>query len=97
MEKWVDSIEKLSNAAYKYPQAVYSCFTKSLQCEWIYLQRVIIPKFDELYIGLKTAVHCFLVPEILGREVLQKEYALFELPVKYGGLALRDPKKKWQK
>ena len=41
-----------------------------------------IPKFDELCIGFKTAVHCISVPQILGREVLQKEYPLFELPIK---------------
>ena len=36
---WVDCVEKLSKAATK-PQAAYTALSKSLQCEWSYLQRV---------------------------------------------------------
>ena len=77
----------------KYPQAVYSCFTKSLlQCEWNYLQRV-VPGCDDLYEELKTTINQVLIPAIFGREVLQREYELLELPVRIGGMALKDPVK----
>ena len=49
---WVESVTNLTRATHKYPPAVYSCFTKSLQCEWIYLQRV-YPGCDEMYEDLK--------------------------------------------
>lgn len=90
--KWVDSINNLTKAAHKYPQAVYSCFTKSLQCEWNYLQRV-VPGCDDLYEELKTTINQVLIPAIFGREVLQREYELLELPVRIGGMALKDPVK----
>ena len=48
VEKWVTCVENLSKAAFKYPQSVYSCFTKSFQSECIYLQRV-VPNYDGLY------------------------------------------------
>ena len=90
--KWVDSINNLTKAAHKYPQAVHSCFTKSLQCEWNYLQRV-VPGCDDLYEELKTTINQVLIPAIFGREVLQREYELLELPVRIGGMALKDPVK----
>ena len=67
-------------------------FENYSECEWIYLQRV-VPNCDEEYEVLRNAIHCSLIPAILGREVLQREFNLLELPVRLGGMAFRDPVK----
>lgn len=38
---WKDAVMKFSEAAKKSPQAVFAAFTKSLQSEWSFLQRVV--------------------------------------------------------
>ena len=40
-EEGCNSVEKLSKAATNSPQAASTALSKSLQCEWSYLQRVI--------------------------------------------------------
>ena len=37
VDQWVTDIHHLSKMATPQPQAAYAAFTKSLQCEWIYL------------------------------------------------------------
>ncbi|CAN0104916.1 unnamed protein product, partial [Heterosigma akashiwo] len=39
VRKWVEAVKNLAEAAEVYPQDVYVCFIKSLQCEWGYVQR----------------------------------------------------------
>ena len=39
-EVWVHAVRKLAEVADKLPQAAYLALTKSLHCEWQYLQRV---------------------------------------------------------
>ena len=41
VDVWVDCVDKLSQAAIKAPQAAFASLTKSLQCEWDFLQRVV--------------------------------------------------------
>ena len=38
VDVWVDCVDKLSQAAIKAPQAAFASLTKSLQCEWDFLQ-----------------------------------------------------------
>ena len=44
-----------------------------------------------MYVLLRDAIRGYLTPALLGREILQDEHDLFALPVKNGGLALRNP------
>ena len=92
VQKWVQYVDIFSKAAVKFPQAVYAAFTKSLQCEWNYLQRV-IPSNGEEYLDLKKEIERQLIPAIFGREILDREFGLLELPAKWGGMGLRDPVK----
>mmetsp|Transcript_17038 Transcript_17038/g.22160 ORF Transcript_17038/g.22160 Transcript_17038/m.22160 type:complete len:168 (-) Transcript_17038:232-735(-) len=77
-------------AAVKYPQALYGAFTKLLQSERTFLQRV-VPGCDDACSAVKVEMECSLIPQIFGREILEKEFELFELPVKFGGMDLRNP------
>ena len=86
----MDNVRCLSNAAKAYPHAAYCALTRSLSCEWAYVQRV-IGEHDDEYGPLRDAIQQFFTPAILGREVLHEEHELFALPAKYGGLAIPDP------
>ena len=90
MEIWGKCVDLLSQASENFPQSVYASFTKSLQSEWTYLQRV-VPNCDDIYSTLKEKIEKNLIPSVLGREVLQREFGLLALPLKWGGLAFRNP------
>ena len=90
VESWVVCVERLAKAARTYPQLAYAAFTHSLSCEWTYLQRVVTGCDDE-YIPLRNVIQRVFIPALLGREILQSEHELFDLPAKKGGLALSDP------
>lgn len=89
---WVDCIKKLSNAAVKSPQAAYTSFTKSLQAEWIFTQRVVADATDE-YNDLFSTIRQYFTPSLFGHETNDIENDLFELPVRYGGLDIKNPMK----
>ena len=86
---WAKSVEQLAKAAKVYPQLAYSALTQSLSFEWSYLQRV-TDGCDEEYSWLCDVIRSVFTPTVLGRDVLQMEHALFELPIKLGGLTLAD-------
>ena len=87
---WTASVARLSAAAKSYPHAAYCALTRSLTSEWTYLQRV-VSGCDEEYAPLRDALQRVFTPALLGREILEREHALFALPAKYGGLAIPDP------
>ena len=90
VELWVKAVGHLASAARAYPQSAYAAFTRSLSCEWTYLQRV-VGGCDDEYIPLREVIQRVFTPAVLGREVLQREHELFGLSVRNGGLALVDP------
>ena len=92
VDLWTKHVERLAQAARAYPQSCYAAFTRSLSCEWAFLQRV-VGDCDEEYVPLRDVVKTIFIPSVLGREVLEQEHELFELPVKNGGLAFSDPVK----
>ena len=49
MHQWVADVQSLTKITVKQPQAAFSALTKSLQCEWKFLQRV-IPECDGLFV-----------------------------------------------
>ena len=87
---WTASVARLSAAAKSYPHTAYCALTRSLTSEWTYLQRV-VSGCDEEYAPLRDALQRVFTSALLGREILEREHALFALPAKYGGLAIPDP------
>ena len=41
VHRWIGDVQCLSKIAEKQPQAAFAALTKSLQCEWKFLQRVL--------------------------------------------------------
>ena len=50
---WTKHVERLARAARAYPQSCYAAFTRSLSCEWAFLQPVVWD-CDEEYVPLRT-------------------------------------------
>ena len=60
---WVEAVEKFTEAAAVYPEAVYCAFTKSFCMEWAYLQRV-VGGCDELYAPLREVIQNNFTPAL---------------------------------
>ena len=68
VNQWVLDVHNLSQMAIPQPQAAYAALTKSLQCEWIYLQRV-IPDCYALFAPLENIIHSLFLPAVFSCEV----------------------------
>ena len=64
--------------------------TKSLQCEWTYLQHV-LPNCDTFFAPLGHTILTRFLPALFVCEVSQLEQQMFSLPVRWGGLGLSMP------
>ena len=94
---WVDNVKVLSRAAKRYPQSAYCVFTKSLQAEWIYIQRI-LPGIGHLFAPLEEAIADVFIPALLGTVTIDPSDRslyrdIFALPVRKCGLAIMDPTK----
>ena len=79
---WVDGVNCLAKAAKAYPQSAHSAFTRSLSCEWTYLQRVLEGNETE-YTPLRDTIRHVFAPSLLGREVLDVEQDLLPFQPKW--------------
>ena len=82
--KWSDHVHRLSSMCVSQPQSAYVALTKSLQSEWIFLQRIMSDCAEQ------ALSHSFL-PSLFGCLISQTERSFFTLPVKMGGLNIKDP------
>ena len=68
----------------------YVALTKSLACEWDYLQRV-VPECGPAFEPVEESLRETFLPSLFGTEISETERRLFQLPVKFSGLGIRDP------
>ena len=92
VEIWANSVKKLTEVAKQQPQSACVAFTKSLQCEWTYVQRV-ISNSGEFFSPLKSVINEYFIPALFGSDVDTTESELFCRPVRVGGLCIHDPVK----
>ena len=90
VHRWIADVQCLSKIAEKQPQAAFAALTKSLQCEWQFLQRV-IPNCGSYFIPLDDVLASTFLPAVFGCEVTPHERLLFSLPVRFGGLGVSCP------
>ena len=90
VDQWVSDIHHLSHMAESQPQAAYAALTKSLQREWIFLQRV-VPMCCTLFANLETTLLSSFFPAMFGCEISSLEQRMFSLPVRFGGLGVDLP------
>ena len=71
-------------------QAAFSAFTKSVQFQWTYVQRV-TPDCQSLFTDLETAIWEKFLPTVMGSDVSCAERVLLSLPARWGGLGIFNP------
>ena len=89
-EQWESYVRMLTLVASDHPQEAYIALTKSLQNEWLYLQRV-TPNCGHLFQSVEDSLSSVFIPALIGHNVSSRDRTLFSLPVRFGGLNIRDP------
>ena len=87
---WVRDVEELSRLAKDEPQAVYACYTKAISHRWSYVQRT-IPEISHLFSPLEEVIQGKLIPSLIGRKINAVEREIFSLPIRYGGMNIKNP------
>ena len=87
VKQWATDVQHLSQLAISQPQAAYVALTKSLQCEWIYIQ-LVISNCCASFTPLESTIHSSFLPSLFGCEISPLESELFSLPVRRGGLEI---------
>jgi hypothetical protein len=91
---WVQTVGQLSMvASEKYSHSAYTGYTKSLQHQWTFLQRV-VPNIDDMFQPLEDMINSSFIPALFGtstQESVDDLRPLLALPVKLAGLAVPNP------
>ena len=90
VNKWVEDVVELAKIADDEPQAAYASFTKAISHRWTYVQRT-IPNISHLFMPLEDAIRNQLIPSLVGRKISQIEPRILALPVRLGGMGIRNP------
>ena len=93
VQGWKESVRILEGVALKHPKSAYAGLQKSLQQEWVFVQRV-TPGVGAAFGPVEEALQEVFVPDLfrgLSEGLLTQENT--RLPVKQAGLAPLDPVK----
>ena len=90
VKQWKSDLECLSMIAGTEPQAAFSAFTKSLQFQWSFLQRV-VPDCPSQFVELEAIIAQKFLPAVFGYEISPAERELFSLPARMGGMGVTNP------
>jgi hypothetical protein len=92
VKKWVEDVEKLSRVAKSEPQAAFVALSKSLQNEWLFIQRV-VAKSEIAFSPLKEIIQDHFLPNLCGFDLNGMETDLFCRPSRFLGVGIHDPLK----
>ena len=91
VQEWLGCLDELSKVARDEPQAALVGLTRSLQCEWNFVHRV-VKDVSELFTPLEKMLEEIFLPNLLGvSSITHTDRVLFSLPAKRGGLGVRNP------
>ena len=90
VNEWKSLISKLVLIAESQPQLAYSAFTRSLQSQWTYFQRV-TPNCGTFFDPLEDIITRQLLPTLFGCELSTNERTLLSLPTRMSGLNILNP------
>jgi len=89
---WEKAVKTMARASKKFPQIDYAAMKSSLQMEWQYVYRT-VSDAGTFFDGVEEALASAFLPSLFGvdEDVTCKYRQLAELPVRHGGLSLRNP------
>ena len=87
---WVAAVEKLSNVAVHEPQAAFVALSKSVQNEWLFIQRVISDS-HLAFTSLSDAIKIRFLPALFGSSLNDLEISLLCRPTRHLGIGILDP------
>lgn len=92
ISNWSASLSRLTEAAALYPQSAYTAYTRSLEKEWTFCQRV-LPDIGPHFQPLENQLRHSFLPALLhsGVTLPEAQRTITAYPVKFGGLGLTDP------
>ena len=89
VQTWVDNIKSLANIAKTQPHVAYAAFIHGEQHKYTYFLRTIAGITENLK-PLDDAINNLFIPSLFGSEVSPAERELFTLPIRNGGLGIRN-------
>ena len=93
VDQWVSDIEQLSLIAHSQPHAAFAVLNHGLTSKWLYFFRT-IPLLSGQLTHLESKIRSHLLPALTGKSAPNdSERDLMALPVRSGGLGIRDPTK----
>ena len=72
------------------PHAAFTAFTRSLQCQWTFLSRV-MEDISSLFEPLENAIHMVFIKALIKRDASAVEWDMLALPARRGGLGIFNP------
>ena len=89
VSKWCREIENLAEVAKSQPHAAYSAFIHGQQHKFTYFLRT-IAGITSCLEPLDEVINNKFIPTLFGREVTESEREVISLPIREGGLGLRN-------
>jgi len=89
---WVSAVEKLSKVAVDEPQAAFVALSKSVQNEWLFIQRV-VAQSESTFSPLSDAIKHHFIPSLFGSSCNELEISLACRPTRHLGIGILDPVK----
>ena len=89
VNKWCKEIENLTEVAKSRPHAAYSAFIHGQQHKFTYFLRT-IAGISSCLEPLDEVINNKFIPTLFGREVTESEREVISLPIREGGLGLRN-------
>ncbi|CEM01003.1 unnamed protein product [Vitrella brassicaformis CCMP3155] len=89
VQEWQRCVNRMAEAAAKYPQAAHTALTTSLQAEWDFFMRV-MPEERATFEPLRDALTHYLT-QLSSHAVTPTEARLMMRPARHGGMGVMDP------
>ena len=90
IRSWVSAVEKLSKVAVDEPQAAFVALSKSVQNEWLFIQRV-VAQSESAFSPLSDAIKHHFIPSLFGSSCNELEISLACRPTRHLGIGILDP------
>ena len=93
VDQWCDDLQLLSAIATTQPHAAFAAFGHGLSSKWSYISQT-LPHISHLFQPLENIIRMVFIPSLTGQlHPSDSDRDLFALPVRLGGLGLRNPMK----